>query len=580
MSESRPIWDTPTTRRQLARIRKSTVLRRRQKLIALLDYLVSETMAGHGPELNQKKIATEVFQFTSPEDDQAGVTVRTAITRLRAALQDYYKTVASADEIVIAIPPRRFYITALQPAPPADDDDALGEPEGAVSSLGKQIKDTDIIGDLGVNLIHKICLDMGFIWRATTGFDAGIDGHIEIRLESGTVTNCIIQVQSKATDQDFEAETSSNFDYRCSQRDLEYWLSGNAPVILVRSRPRTGEAYWVSIKEYFQDLARRKTGKISFDKNADRFDVSARDALMKLAMRTEDGPYLATGRKREIIYSNLLRLAPLPEIYYVAETDYRTSAELFARLRELKRSVHGEWLLHDRRLWSFHDLSARPWTEIIEPGTLEGLETSEWAQTDDPARQRHFVQLLNTCLKEKLYRKGVKFSRETGCYYFRAPQDLSNVEYSYTSREHKTSRMVFRGYPKKLDRTQMSYYRHSAFEGRFVRYAGTWYLQISPTYHFTRDGERISRYAGELLSGIKRLENNQAVHGQVVMWAHLLTARSLFDSGPQFLDFDVLEKFELDVGVDDEAWIKREDVTKIHELEGTNLDQGQVSLIV
>ena len=211
---------------------------------------------------------------------------------------------------------------------------------------------------------------------------------------------------------------------------------------------------------------------------------------------------------------------------------------------------------------------------------MEGLETAEWAQTDDPARLRQFVQLLNTCLKEKLYAKGVKFSRETGCYYFRAPQDLSNVEYSYASREHKTSRMVFRGYPKKLDRTQMSYYRHSAFEGRFVRYGGTWYLQISPTYHFTRDGERISRYAGELLSGIKRLENNQAVHGQVVMWAHLLTARSLFDSGPQFLDFDVLEKFELEVGVDDEAWIKREDVNKIHELEGTNLDQAQVSLIV
>ena len=105
----------------------------------------------------------------------------------------------------------------------------------------------------------------------------------------------------------------------------------------------------------------------------------------------------------------------------------------------------------------------------------------------------------------------------------------------------------------------MSYYRHSAFEGRFVRYGSIWYLQITPSYHFTRDGDRLSRYAPDLLSGIKRLENNQAVHGQVVMWAHFLTERSLFDTGAQFLDFSSLQEFELDVGLNDEAWLKHED---------------------
>ena len=55
----------------------------------------------------------------------------------------------------------------------------------------------------------------------------------------------------------------------------------------------------------------------------------------------------------------------------------------------------------------------------------------------------------------------------------------------------------------------MSYYRHSAFEGRFVRYGSDWYLQITPNYHFTRDGDRLSRYAPDLVSGIKRLENGK-----------------------------------------------------------------------
>jgi hypothetical protein len=104
-----------------------------------------------------------------------------------------------------------------------------------------------------------------------------------------------------------------------------------------------------------------------------------------------------------------------------------------------------------------------------------------------------------------------------------------------------------------------------------------WYLQITPTYHFTRDGERLSRYAPDLLSGIKRLENNQAVHGQVVMWAHLLTGRSLFDSGPQFLDFAALQQFELGVGLDDDAWIKREDTDKQAALQEPDIEDQQGS---
>ena len=65
-----------------------------------------------------------------------------------------------------------------------------------------------------------------------------------------------------------------------------------------------------------------------------------------------------------------------------------------------------------------------PWTKVCDRGSVEELETNEWAQTDDPVRQRQFVQLLNACLRDKLYRKGVKFSREDQCYYFRATQDL------------------------------------------------------------------------------------------------------------------------------------------------------------
>ena len=102
----------------------------------------------------------------------------------------------------------------------------------------------------GVNLINKLVLDMGYVFRPTGTLDAGIDGEIEIRNQrTSEVTNQIIKVQSKAVSK-FEAETELGFDYWPSDEDVKYWLGGNVPVILVVSRPATDEAYWVSVQQY------------------------------------------------------------------------------------------------------------------------------------------------------------------------------------------------------------------------------------------------------------------------------------------------------------------------------------------
>ena len=126
----------------------------------------------------------------------------------------------------------------------------------------KKTLHTDIVGQQGINLIESVCLKMRFLWYPT-GLEAGIDGYIEIRNAStGEVTSCIIQVQSRATEQPSEGDNGSTFECRCSEKDLDYWLSGNAPVILIRSRPKTNEAYWVSLKDRFRDAAARKSRKV------------------------------------------------------------------------------------------------------------------------------------------------------------------------------------------------------------------------------------------------------------------------------------------------------------------------------
>jgi hypothetical protein len=64
------------------------------------------------------------------------------------------------------------------------------------------------------------------------------------------------------------------------------------------------------------------------------------------------------------------------------------------------------------------------------------------------------------------------------------------------------------------------------------------------------------------------------------MWAHLLTDRDLFDTGPRFLDFASMLEFELEVGLDDDAWLKHEDMEKSAALQAPAVDDRQESFIL
>lgn len=425
--------------------------------------------------------------------------------------------------------------------------------------MAKKIHSSAMIGEQGIALIHKIVTDMGFLWHPT-GLEAGIDGYIEIRDPgTGVVTNLIIQVQSKATSRDFQAETAQGFEYVCDARDLDYWLCGNAPVILIRSRLSTDEAYWVSIKDYFKDLSTREARKIYFDKQKNRFDINCREALIELAKPKDAGIYLSPLPKSETLYSNLVEVVSFAEHIYIASTDFRYYGDIWKKFDELGVHVGKEWILKHKQIRSFHDLSEYPWTEVCDPGSVERFDTAEWAYSDDPDVQREFVQLLNHCLGGKM-RPDVWYSKKKDYYFFAPTEDLSDRKWFYQSMVQKTDRDVFRAYYKKGDPSQVAYYRHSAFKGQFVRFNDAWYLEITPTYHYTRDGYRWSWYSEEHLKGIKRLERNPAVFGQVVMWADVVRGRQdLFTEPYPFLSFESLLKFDIKAGLDDNVWLGHEE---------------------
>ena len=426
----------------------------------------------------------------------------------------------------------------------------------------KKIRDQSITGQKGINLIERLVLNMGFLWHPTSGLEAGIDGWIELRDSStGEMLGGQIFVQSKATETDFQGETDGRLEYLCTEKDLDYWLSGTMPVLLIYSRPSSDEAYWVSVKEHFKDPARRKSRKVHFDKTGNRFGTATRDQLLGLAGPPDAGAYFAPPPRDEVLYTNLLALASLPTRLFIAETDLRTGRAVAECLADAHAAKQNEWVLKNRRILSVHNLRQAPWRSFCDQGTVDDFSSTEWAESDDPDRQRDFVRLLNECLRSSIRRHSVSYRRDQDLYYFSATSTLKDRRISFHSLARKSGRVVFHGYPSKQDAGRIAYYRHSAFEGRFRRFSGRWYLQIAPSYIFTSDGHSVHPYYESKLKGIKALERNPAVLGQIAMWADVLAERrgDLFTSTYPHLRFGELVKLNVDVGIDDQAWLATEE---------------------
>ncbi|OLE56404.1 MAG: hypothetical protein AUI36_15890 [Cyanobacteria bacterium 13_1_40CM_2_61_4] len=424
----------------------------------------------------------------------------------------------------------------------------------------KKVPQAAITGQRGINIIESIVLEMGFKWNPTVMLDSGIDGHIEIRDPvTAEAKNLVLQVQSKATMGQFAGETDTGFHYICEEDDLRYWLTGNVPVIFVRSRPSSDEAYWISVKDYFKDPATRKSRRIDFDKKKDRLAKDSADALVRLATRNVPGLVFSRPRISETLYSNLLVVSHVAPHIFVAKTALRSRSDVVALVAPESKNTRGEWLLKGGLIYALHDLAEPPWGAAVDLGTVERHDTARFAHASDADDIAIYVELLNRCLRQKT-KEDLHFDQSRETLYFKPTADLTPRSVSYPGLVVESSRVVFRGYGNRRDNPkQASYYRHSAFEGQFKRLGGAWHLEITPTYRFTSDGYRLHPFHEDRQKAIKRLERNGSLVGQLLMWKHWLTRADLFVKDYPLLRFSDLASFTVPVGFRDDQWVHGED---------------------
>jgi hypothetical protein len=446
---------------------------------------------------------------------------------------------------------------------------------------GKKISPQVRLGQQGINLIERIVLqDLRCTWTPThSASDVGIDGYIDIcDPQTGESLNIIVQVQSKATFGRWESETDDSFAYRVNLRDLRHWIGGNAPMILVLSRPATSEAYWVAVRDYFSDPGRRGN-TIVFNKKSNRFDCGALALLQQIAKPAGMGLYLGPPPIAEKLWSNLLPVSRYHPVIHSAETSHRKRDEIRSALSKAGHKNAFAWILKDGKIYSFFDLSTDPWSAFSRQGTIQSFPSDDWALSKDLVRRTDFVQLLAAALRGYLGSKAIWYHQPengAGYFYFAPSKDLREREVPWKALK-ASKRSVFTSYRSKKEPERVAYYRHLAFETRFHRFENQWYLEVTPTYHFTRDGKEEHPYAGELIGNIKRIEKHAAVAAHLRFLSFVLTARDrdlLTEDNPlELVTLVEPRSFPVDFGIPESDWLKRADEEEKELLVGSD-NQG------
>jgi hypothetical protein len=346
----------------------------------------------------------------------------------------------------------------------------------------KTISRQGVSGQRGINLIERVVLEMRSRWTPSGPNEIGIDGYIELfDPNSGSPLGLTVAVQSKVVEATEDSSTAT-FDYWCDANDIEYWLGGNTPIILVVSAPSSNVAYWVSIKDQFRSWTQTDSTRVTFAKDRQLFTKDSLRDLAKIAAPTP-GLFLAPTRRRETLQLNLILLETFPRQIFIAVTDCHTYRDAWARLRKDNREVDAAWVLWEKKILSFHDLGERPWVSICDEGTVEPLPAAEWSESDDADRQRLFVQLLNANLKAQLS-PGVRYWPKEDCYAIVGrPRKIA-----YQSLKRSSPISVVSRFESVLqDGRRFEWFRHLGFRGQFRRLEGNgiWKLRLRIASHLT-----------------------------------------------------------------------------------------------
>ena len=411
-------------------------------------------------------------------------------------------------------------------------------------TMAKTVSQSHITGDKGVAAFHSYCVKHSpyIIWRAETVNDFGIDGEVELTSinEQGKTeaTGEILKIQIKSTLKGsyIQRDSETTFEFKPRQDDVDYWNRHKLDVVLVVFNEATDELFAKKITKLDEGYF-LKNIPIVIDKNANRLINGDNLFLQKYSASFNSR---ISHNFKEKLSTNIFKFSKLPKNIYEFDARLFTATEIFSAVPKNERPI---FLLRSKKIYTFFNLAAFPKfrDEAVDYRSKKDLLVKNLLKT--PETSRLVAELMNLEFKEFCYQEQIGFNRQYGRYFFmlKSKTFSSRIEY-YDSKSKKkdTHRTVVSFHEYK----PTNFFRHFAFETKFLYEESGLYLVINPQYFFTSDAinpledkAQITKLTNYLTSR----ERNQ----QVLNHVHFIF--SFLAKGRQKVVLSVLETSEIEL---------------------------------
>lgn len=310
------------------------------------------------------------------------------------------------------------------------------------------------------------------------------------------------------------------------------------------------------------------------------------EAKIELRRKEFEQKYLKAAP--ENIYTNLLRVE-FPSHFFIADlnlnkdqatarlNDWLASKDKKARKTFKFGTLLGEelrhhkiffqdYILHERKILTFrnlHDLT-EPLRQIIDAGTITQIGCDEFYNASDD-KLNVFKYLLKANLIQFAHLKEMEWRRDTKIIRFKKEKVMPRKKQkNWKGQKESTKTVIFEVLNKKLG--HIICFRHLAFRPAFDKIGDLWFLVLNPTWSFTNPfNGKASRYEPYYMSGLKRMENNQAIYYFYRFFEYYLGYVDLFTTEYEFLSIQAVPPLSLSPSLDDEKWrpIKQEDISNL-----------------
>jgi len=183
--------------------------------------------------------------------------------------------------------------------------------------------------------------------------------------------------------------------------------------------------------------------------------------------------------------SNLFKFSKLPKYVYRYDPKLENPKQIFDSIQNSDRPI---FLFREKMIHSFFDAKDYPSfkEQAVKYETHKPLLVRDLIK--DVQSRRLVSELLNLEFKDTCFKKGIGFNKQYHRYYFmlKGKQSQERIEYYDGRAKRKDTHRTVVAYK---EYGLQKFYRHFAFETKFLFADDGIYLVINPQYLFTSDAK-------------------------------------------------------------------------------------------